>query len=374
MNVSVLNTCLLKLTTRLQGALGEKGLAYIALRSAKGKLFGNATDRAMIIYSNCECKTTDPGLCFVPAKLFCDVVRELPSGQIHLKSTKNSLLLSAETQTKFAINIPLLQGLEWRETENFSEQGNTVHLQTAKLLYLFNQVKFCILSESPRNYGTVGFLHKPNAKTIRLVGTDGFRLSYSEMQGEFPKDFLRKGVCLPKKMLNELQRVCQEGTENVAITLNSSQTMLKVEIDGYSSFMLLSSLKYPKYQNVLPSVLSHKVKLPCQAIQNALRRVMLAADKSHSLQISFLEEYIRFFSKTSGSTEGHEEVKIDKRQSEECIISLNGKFLSDVIGSTVSEYMMMSFQDKETSLSFLPEEEPLGCRSAHILVPIRENG
>ena len=67
-------------------------------------------------------------------------------------------------------------------------------------------------------------------------------------------------------------------------------------------------------------------------------------------------------------------LKIDKQQSEECIISLNGKFLSDVIGSTVSEFMMMSFQDTETSLSFLPEEEPLGCRSAHILVPIRENG
>ena len=136
MNVSVLNTCLLKLSNRLQGALGEKGLSYIALRSTEGKLLGNATDRAMMIYSHCECKTIESGTCFVPAKLFCDVVRELPSGEIHLKSTKTSLLLSAAAQTKFAINIPLLQGLEWKEEERFSEQGSTAHLQTAKLLFI----------------------------------------------------------------------------------------------------------------------------------------------------------------------------------------------------------------------------------------------
>ena len=41
---------------------------------------------------------------------------------------------------------------------------------------------------------------KDNDK-LRLVGTDGYRLSYSEIAVQFPDLFLQNGVCLSKRAL-----------------------------------------------------------------------------------------------------------------------------------------------------------------------------
>ena len=64
---------------------------------------------------------------------------------------------------------------------------------------MIEQVQFCVAQDSPRNYGTVAFLHKPTKETCRLVGTDGFRLSYCEVQTPVPDSFLHNGVCLTKR-------------------------------------------------------------------------------------------------------------------------------------------------------------------------------
>ena len=82
MKIQIAKEHLTAATNRAQGAITERSLAQIGLHAAAGKLHVAATDRVLAVYSTLPCEVLKPGTVFVPARLFSDVVKELPDGGI----------------------------------------------------------------------------------------------------------------------------------------------------------------------------------------------------------------------------------------------------------------------------------------------------
>ena len=118
---------------------------------------------------------------------------------------------------------------------------------------MIEQVQFCVAQDSPRNYGSVASYTSPTVRACRLVGTDGFRLSYCEVETAMPDGFLDNGVCLSKRALSELQRMCDEGFEKIRLSIADDETTLVAEVPDYQIFVRLSAVKYPNYMGVLPT-------------------------------------------------------------------------------------------------------------------------
>jgi len=67
-----------------------------------------------------------------------------------------------------------------------------------------------------------------------VVGTDGFRLSFCELAAPMPDSFLPNGVCLSKRALTELQRMCGEGFETIKVAIAADETTLVAQVPDYT--------------------------------------------------------------------------------------------------------------------------------------------
>lgn len=374
LKVQIAKQLLSTATNRVQGAITERSLAQIGLNATDGRLQVAATDRILAVYSAFACEVMQPGTVFVPARLFSDVVKELPDGPVVLQKDGTYLVITAGDKAQFTMKLPLIDDLAWREPPAF-DSDNAAELPAQRLSYMIDQVQFCVAQDSPRNYGAVGFLHRPNKETCRLVGTDGFRLSYCEVQTGMPDGFLSNGVCLSKRALMELQRMCGEGFEKVRLSIAADETTLVSEVPDYQVFVRLSAVKYPNYMGVLPAKKMAGVLVSRPQMQTVAKRVLLAADKSRALQLSFSDSSLTLNSKTMGSSEGRETVPLEDYHGPRFDIAVNGKFLTDVFTTTDSESVTLQFnQDSnEDPIVIVPRTEPTDCRSKHVLVPIKQN-
>lgn len=358
-------------TSRAQGAISDRSLVHIGLKANDETLEVSVADRVLVVYSQMEANILEKGSTFIPARLFADVVRELPDGIVDLESDETYLKITAGANSEFVMKLPRIEEKEWKGPP-VVDSDNMAELPTEKLHYMIDQVQFCVAQESPRNYGAVGFLHKPNQNELRLVGTDGFRLSYSEIKLPLPTSFLDTGVCLSKRALNEIQRMCAEGFEKIKISISDDHSVLAAIAPGYQIYIRLSSVKYPNYQGVLPSDHLTPVTVSRPHLQSVIKRVLLAADKTRALQLSFSDSSLTLESRTLGSSEGKECIPLEKYTGGSRALAVNGKFLTDVFSTIDCDEVTLNIKSEAEPIVVVPKKEPGDCCSMHVLVPIKE--
>lgn len=360
-------------TARSQGAVSERNLAQLGFKAEGAQLHIAAADRVIAIYNQLDCEVLQEGLVFVPAKLFSDVVRELPDGIVELHSEDKQLIVIAGERQEFFMKLPRLDERLWQEPPQLEAFSEAV-LPTDKLAYIIDQVQFCVVPDSPRNYGSVGFLHRPQDKVLRLVGTDGYRLSYAEVEvTDLPEAFLKSGVCLSKRTLQELHRMCSEGFTEIVLAVSQDQTTMEARVPGYQLFVRLSAVRYPNYYGVLPRNSLSAVKVQRPYLQNVTKRVLLASDKTRALQLCFSDYSLTLRSRTVGSSEGQESIALADYAEGERELAINGKFLTDVFSTMSSDEVTINFGSDEDPIVLVPFSEPTSCHSMHVLVPIKES-
>jgi DNA polymerase-3 subunit beta len=357
--------------SRVQGAMAERNLAHVGLNAKKGRLYVAAADSALAIYNDFPCDVIKEGTVFVAAKLFSDLARELPDGPIQIERDQSNLKVSAGPNNEFVMKLPITDDIQWRE-QPVIEYNNTASVPVAKLAYMIEQVGSCVATDSPRNYGTVAYLHRPVAdkQHLRLVGTDSFRLSYCDVRIDMPDAFLKTGVSLTKRALSELARLGAEGFETVKISIADDQTTLVAEVPNYQIFVRLSAVKYPNYTSVIPDLRQRGVLMNTNHMKGVARRVLLASDKSRVLQLSFSDASLTLSSKNTANSECKERISLEGYHGTRCDIAINGKYISDIVGVTGAEKMSLQFKDPVEPMVLTPYGEPTDCTTRHILVPI----
>lgn len=359
---------------RAQGAMAERNLAHVGLNARKGRLFVAAADQALAIFNDLPCDVAKEGVAFVPAKLFSDLARELPEGQVLIEKDGPNLKVSAGPNREFQMKLPVIEDITWREPPSVDYE-NTAVIPVSKLAYMIEQVGSCVATDSPRNYGTVAFLHRPqpDKSCLRLVGTDSFRLSFCDIRTDMPDSFLKNGVSLTKRALAELTRVASEGFESVKLSISDDQTTLVAEVPNYQIFVRLSAVKYPNYTSVIPDIKQRGVLMNTNHMKSVTRRVLLAADKSRVLQLSFSDASLTLSSRNTAHSESRERIGLEGYHGAKCDIAINGKYITDIVSVTGAEKMSLQFKDAVEPIVLTPYGEPNDCSTKHILVPITGN-
>lgn len=379
MQVVIEKQILSTMTNRIHGGLSDKNFSQLGLKTlGRDKLQLSFKDRVMTIYCEGASNNEKSGTVFVQAKLFSDMVRELPPGNIVISCEGSThIVVTAGKKCEFVMRLPLIEDLQWHDEPETLSKTDTVQIPSSKLSYMIDQVQFCINQDSPRNYGTVGFLHRSAPTKLRLVGTDGFRLSYCEVEmEEIPLgNFLKEsGICISKRGLSELWRMSNEGFETVTLSVSEDMKTLTAGVEGYKLYILLSTLNFPNYQGVIPDYKPSALNVGCQELQSVIRRVLLASDKNRTLKMSLKKGNLTLSSRNVGNFEGQETVDLDTYDGPLGTLSVNGKFLTDIISSTVSESVNIRFNNDDNPVLIIPVSEPSECHSQHVLVPIKEGG
>jgi DNA polymerase III subunit beta len=335
---------------RSQGIVEKKStmpiLSHVLLETRKAQLVVSATDLDLAVSSEHEqgCEVLKEGSVAVSARHLYDIVRALPEQQVTLKKAHNNYLEVRSGPSEFRIvGLPAedFPALPRFEKVPFGD------VDAAGLLDMIERTFFAISTDETR-YNLNGVYFEPSDEALRLVATDGHRLSLVEraMGATFG---LKRGVILPRKGLQELRRLLAEaaegGDDRPETKLGFVENSAIVRRPGVILSMRLIEGLFPDYRQVIPKAGEKLVKLGRSRFLETLRRVsLLSTDKAHAVKLELAKGSLRVLSQNPDLGEAKEEVPIEY-EGEPLRIGFNARYLIDVLGVLRSQDVQLELAD-----------------------------
>jgi DNA polymerase-3 subunit beta len=335
---------------RSQGIVEKKStmpiLSHVLLEAKKGQLVVSATDLDLAVSSEHEkgCEILKEGSVAVSARHLYEIVRALPEQQVTLKKAHNNYLEVKSGPSEF--RIVGLPAEDFPALPRF-EKVPFADVEPAALLDMIERTFFAVSTDETR-YNLNGVYFEPSAEALRLVATDGHRLSLVErkMGATFG---LKRGVILPKKGLQELKKLLSEaaesGEEKPETKLGFVENSAIVRRPGVVLSMRLIEGLFPDYRQVIPKQGEKIVKLGRERLQETLRRVsLLSSDKAHAVKLELGKGMLRVLSQNPDLGEAKEEVPVEYA-GDALKIGFNARYLLDVLQVLRSKDVLLELSD-----------------------------
>lgn len=360
-----------------QGVADTKGaipiLSNILIEVVDSGIWIYATDLNIGIKGFYKASVKTKGKFTVNARKLFDIVRELPDADINVSQKSGGKRKEPEAESaELWINLSCgnyktrLSGLPVDEFPAFPSYGEDylVKFEPSQLKDMVKKTIFSISSDETR-YTLNGTLLEADENTIKMVSTDGHRLSY--IKNENPKTVEKKiNVIIPQKTTSELLKLVEDGEEAVLFSIYENHVVFKKE-----NFVLVSRVidgQFPNYDVVLPKNNDKRVILNKDVLIHALKRVSLLSDeKSKMVKFNIEKDNIELISDTAGIGEAKEKIDV-KYDGEGLSIGLNARYLLDIMSAVDSNEIFFDIKDPVSPTLFMPmNNENYKC----VIMPMR---
>jgi DNA polymerase-3 subunit beta len=360
---------------RSQGIVEKKStmpiLSHVLLEARKDALIVSATDLDLAVSSEHRegCEILKDGALAVSARHLYEIVRALPEQQVTLKKAHNNYLELRCGPSEF--RIVGLPAEDFPALPRF-EKVPFVDIDPRSLLDMIERTFFAVSNDETR-YNLNGVFFEPAAEVLRLVATDGHRLSLIEraMGGNFG---LKRGVILPKKGLQELRKLLGEAADaadaNTETKLGFVESSAIVRRPGVTFSMRLIEGLFPDYRQVIPKAGEKSVKLGRERFEQTLRRVsLLSTDKAHAVKLEIAKGTLRVTSQNPDLGEAKEEVPVEY-DGEPLKIGFNARYVLDVLSVLQSKDVAFELAD-DLSPGVLRGAEEVDQGFTAVVMPMR---
>jgi DNA polymerase III subunit beta len=345
MNITVLKSDLNRILSVTQSAVAKRAtmpiLSNILLKAEDGHLYLSSSDLEISVVASIKAQIKQPGRTTVNARVFSDVIRELPEGDIKISVGEGERLEVNTKGSKFKIigksadEYPELPGVGTATTSKLPAKVLVEMIQ--KTLYAasvdetrFNLNGVCFES----TVGAKGKDKKGEAKLLKLVATDGHRLALMSRPGN---GFTFEGrVIVPRKGLSELKKILDLDQEK-DVGLAMQDGFLVVETGEFKMAVRLIDGEYPDYSQVIPEGKGEIAKIKSGELIQALRRVMLmVTDREKCVKITFDTELLRISSSSPELGEASEELSVEYA-GKALTVGFNALYLLDVASAIAGD-------------------------------------
>lgn len=309
-------------------------LSNVLLSATDGKLKISATDLEITALTNVPAKVKSGGSTTVNAKVFADIVRELPDTDINLKLSEGERLSITTKGTTLRMNgvsaeeFPSLPGVGFEartkvSAKEFLEMVNrTIYaVSQDETRFILNGVCFELIGEGKGKKGD---------KSLRLVATDGHRLAMitRPIKG---LDFSER-VVVPRKGLSEVRKLISF-EEDREIGLDIREGFLLIETPTGKVSMRLLDGEFPDYNQVIPKQEGTRAIINASELSQALRRVaLMVTDKGKCVRFDFAEKTLRISSSSPELGEAREELPLSY-DGKPLSVGFNAKYVLDITAS-----------------------------------------
>ena len=336
---------------RSQGIVEKKStmpiLSHVLLEAKKGGgLVVSATDLDIAVSSEHPCEVVKEGAVAVSARHLYDIVRALPEAEVTLRRAQNNYLEVKSGPSEF--KIVGLPAEDFPTLPRFEKVPFT-DVQAGTLLEMIERT-FMAVSNDETRYNLNGVYFEPSAEALRLVATDGHRLSMSEkpLQGGFG---LKRGVILPKKGLAELRKLlsevaeagAEEGAGDTKLGFVENSAILRRP--GVVLSMRLIEGLFPDYKQVIPKTGDKVVSVGRDRLLETLRRIsILSTDKAHAVKLELAKGHLRVTSQNPDLGEAKEEVPVEY-DGDALKFGFNARYILDVLAVLRSKDVKLELAD-----------------------------
>ena len=340
---------LAKALGRSQGIVEKKStmpiLSHVLLEARKGtELHVSATDLDLSVSSDHACEVLKEGALAVSAKHLYEIVRALPEASVTLKRASNNYLEVRSGPSEF--RIVGLPAEDFPALPKF-ERVPFVAVEPAEMLDMIERTQFAVSTDETR-YNLNGVFFEPAAGAVRMVATDGHRLSLTErkLEGDYG---LKRGVILPKKGLQELRKLLSEavesGEEKPEAKLGFVENNAIFRRPGVVLAMRLIEGMFPDYRQVIPKQGEKLLTVGRERLLATLRRIsLLSTDKAHAVKLELAKGSLRVLSQNPDLGEAKEEVPVEFA-GEPLKIGFNARYLLDVLAVLKSDDVQLELAD-----------------------------
>jgi DNA polymerase-3 subunit beta len=341
-------------------------LANVLIRGGKGGLELKATDLDLEITESVPAEVKAQGATTVPAHMLYDIVRKLPEGaQVQLETAGDrATLLVRAGRSRFT-----LQTLPDSDFPDLAA-GELPHrfVLTAKnLRRLLDKTQFAISTEETRYYLNGIYLHAIDDKgaKLRAVATDGHRLAQVEIPA--PKGAAgMPGVIVPRKTVNEVQRLLEDAGEEVAAEV--SPTKIRFTLGKTVLTSKLIDGTFPDYARVIPLGNDKTLVVDKGEFAAAVDRVStVSSERGRAVKLSLSDGKLMLSVTNPDSGSATEELEVEYG-AEALDIGFNSRYLLDIAAQIEGEKAEMKLADPG-SPTLLRDKETAGA--LYVLMPMR---
>ena len=313
------------------------------LLSAQGpdRLRFSATDLYLGVSATAPASIRKGGTIAIAARTLFDIVRNLPDGEVRLSVAQNQQVQLEVGKIKY--KIPGLAGEDFPPLPNPGE-ASWATLDAWLLGELVALTSYSMSSDDTRPH-LAGTLFEGEDKTVRMVTTDGHRLSKADAKLGDGADMLSFTMLVPHKGVAELKRLIDDAkAEAKQVGKEGGVTSAAIDVataSGSAFFrradvmlsVKLAEEQFPPYAKVIPQSQTKRVVCSRTTLVEALKRISLVAnDKSGGVQLHLSDGSLRIVSQNPDVGEGMEEVDVDYA-GDKLGIGFNAKYLLDALGA-----------------------------------------
>ncbi len=337
-------------------------LSNLLLEKKNSTLTVLATDLELQVSTQLESAEAgeDFAITIAARKLF-DIVRALPDTAKIKLDTKDSQVVVSAGKSRFTLQT--LPAADFPRVETGAGLGEAISLPQKTLKRLLQLVQFAMASQDIRYYLN-GMLLVLDGKQLRVVATDGHRLSYAETQLETSAE--AREVIIPRKTVVELSKLLSDvddpvelriGANQVTITLSGTELVTKV-VDG----------KFPDYHRVIPASQPRHLKANRQSVIQALQRAaILSNEKFRGVRLVMSENTLGIVCNNNEQEEAADEIEVSY-DGDPLDVGFNVTYLLDGLGALNSEEITLSLGDANSSM-LLTSEGEAGFK--YVVMPMR---
>lgn len=368
MRLTIERDAALSAVARVKGVCANKAeipiLAFVLLEAGGDTLNLTATNTDMQARTQVACTADAAGGVAVPAGLFHDVLKSLPSGGevgLELGATGGRLKIACG---KTRMELPTLPASDFPAFP-FGRAAGEGELGASVLARMIDNTRHAISTETTRFYLCGLFLHLPpraegRASMIRAVATNGAQLAWAD--AELPDglgDFA--GVILPRGLVGELRRHLDGGQ---AVTFERAEgedravTLVRFRVGGIELTSKVIDGAYPDYPRAIPVEPGPRMRVSRALLKAAVGRALLVArDKVKTCNLRAFEGGLRVSASSYEGGTSADEVSA-AYDGEPLATAFNGRLLAEVLEMAGADDIDLEFRDGGRILMLTVEADP----------------
>jgi DNA polymerase III subunit beta len=316
-------------------------LGGILLEAEEGSMRLSATDMEVSIQTVAAAEVEEEGRVVIPARIFNDVVRSLPSGELALSHDRSEgvVRLSAR-ENEYRIRAYAAE--DFPQLPKFDEAA-AFKMSGEALVETVEKVSRSYSRDETRPVLT-GILISFEESRVRMVTTDSYRLSIKETELATTFDGSREAI-IPARAMQEVSRIyASSDEERVEVLLSENQALFRIGDVLFGTRLIEGN--FPEYKRLLPNAFEREIPVQREGLIDTLRRVNLFAQRQTPpvpVTLDFSEGAVEVTVRNGEVGEARE--RLPAGSEDEFHISFNPTYLLDGVTAVDSEKVLFRLNE-----------------------------
>lgn len=302
---------------------------------------GNNID--LCIEYNTECSVTEGGTIALASKMFGEIVRRLPEGDVTISVNPSNYVTKIKSGSS-EFNIQGISPDEFPSAPILDETFRFTFTQAALRKVIRKTIAFVAQNEGKKPVLT-GSLFEIKNNYLNVVASDGHRLAV--VKEEIKETVNDNKFVVPGITLRELIKILKDEDEPVTIIVSDRNVLF--DFGYYQVYSRLLDGEFLKYESILSAVNTINVVAEKRYIVDSLERALLlinddiSAKSENKVPVRFNIAYDKIdVSCITGKGQVNDTVPVEL-EGGDLLIGFNCRFLLDALSACDEEKIKMEF-------------------------------